>query len=290
MAIGVCMKKENINLHDYVNVIADIAYGTISDAQKLDLYLPENKDGPFPLIFHVHGGAFIKGDKRDHQVRPYLSALNDGYAVASINYRLSKEAIFPANILDMRSAVRFLRKNANKYHLNPNKFIAVGGSAGGNMIEMLCTAENANIFTSQENDLTSCSVQCGVSWFGPTDFLQMDSAVIENKVGNPDHNQSDSFESLYLGGQITALDYHYVQSANPMTYIHKDMPPMLLQHGNKDRFVPHQQSILFYEKAKDISTHSLVLDILENADHGDIQFSSEENMKRVMNFIRNSIK
>lgn len=283
------MNKENINLNDYKNIYTNIPYDVTSKAQKLDLYLPDNGNGPFPLIIYIHGGAFMKGDKQDHQVRPYLSALKEGFAIASINYRLSKEAIFPANILDARKAVRFLRKNAINFHLDSNKFVVAGGSAGGNMIEMLCTAENAKLFTQQENDTTSCAVQCGISWFGPTDFLQIDEAITQNNVGTADHNHKDSPESLYMGGQITKLDDVYVQSANPITYIHQDMPPMLLQHGNLDRIVPYQQSELFYEKAKSISKQPIEFDILEGADHGDPKFSTKENMERVMNFIKDNI-
>ena len=94
---------------------------TKSGAQKLDIYLPEVGDGPFPVIVQIHGGAFRMGDKGDAQVNPSLEGLTHGYAVVSINYRLSGEAIFPAQIQDVKAAIRSLRANAKKYKLNPDK-------------------------------------------------------------------------------------------------------------------------------------------------------------------------
>lgn len=113
----------------------DLAYASGSSAQKLDLYIPTNGSGPFPVVIMVHGGGFMFGDKADGAgltgVDQLLAA---GYAVASINYRLSGEAQYPAQIFDAKAAVRFLRANAGKYNLNPDKFGAWGASAGGNLV------------------------------------------------------------------------------------------------------------------------------------------------------------
>ena len=121
------------------NKYLDVRYADASDEQKLDLYLPENSNGPFPLIIHIHGGAFKMCDKRDIQVMPWLGALELGYAVASINYRLSWEAIFPAAVYDCKAAIRYLRANCEKYNIMKNKIAVVGGSAGGESIRDDCS-------------------------------------------------------------------------------------------------------------------------------------------------------
>ena len=140
--------------------------------QKLDLYLPQG-DGPFPLIVNVHGGGFMMGDKSDPPSQPAIAQfLANGYAVASIGYRLSAEAKAPAQIQDVKAAVRWLRANAAKYNLNPDKFAGFGGSAGGSLVALLGTScgvaelEGADLGNS---DQSSC-VQAVVDWFGPTDF------------------------------------------------------------------------------------------------------------------------
>ena len=99
----------------------DIPYANKSASEKLDIYLPDEGKGPFPVIISVHGGAFLGGDKADAQLNPMLQGLKLGYAVVSVNYRLSGEAIFPANIMDVKAAVRWVKANARQYKLNPDK-------------------------------------------------------------------------------------------------------------------------------------------------------------------------
>lgn len=283
------LDKSNINIHHY-HVLCDIAYDSQSNAQKLDLYYPDIAKQTYPLLFHVHGGAFKKGDKQDHQLRPYLNALKRGFMVASINYRLSNEALFPANILDARKALRFLKENAEKYHIDANHIAAVGGSAGGNVVEMLCCAEKAPFFCEKEEpSLYPSNIQCAVAWFAPTDFLKMDEAIISNGYGNSDHSEPDSPESLYLGKQITLLPKEEVEKANPITYLHKDIPPIFLQHGRRDRIVPYQQSVLFYEQAKAMGLSQVSFEILEQADHSDELFETEENITKILDFIQANI-
>ncbi|PWB56267.1 MAG: alpha/beta hydrolase [Anaerolineales bacterium] len=270
----------------------DQAYAQISSAQKLDIYLPDEGDGPFPIIMHIHGGGFEMGDKRDMPVAAYLRGLTQGYAVASVNYRLSGEAIFPAGLQDLKAAIRWLRANQSKYLLDGSRIAACGGSAGGNYAAMLClTAKNTELEDlSLGNPTFSCDVQAAVDMFGPTDFLKMDQQLTESKLGVPDHSQANSPESKYLGAKITEIPSQ-VRLANPMTYIHKDMPPILIQHGREDHLVPVQQSVIFVEKLKKyVPTDRFEFDILEKADHGDPLFETEENMKRVFSFLDKHLK
>ena len=265
----------------------DVPYAYTSQAQKLDLYLPEEGDGPFPVIVHIHGGGFAIGDKRDIHLLPLLRGLAWGYAVASVNYRLSGEAIFPAGLQDVKAAIRWLRANNKQYQLDGERIVAWGGSSGGNYAAMVCLTANVAELEdlSLGNAEVPCHVQAAVDWFGPTDFLKMDEQLAEGGLGLADHSEADSPESRYLGAKITEIP-ETVQRANPMTYIHADMPPILIQHGRLDPMVPVQQSILFVEKLAEIAgPERFEFDILENAGHGDPQFESDENLKRVFRFI-----
>jgi acetyl esterase/lipase len=265
----------------------DLPYANISKAQELDIYIPETGVGPFPVVLHIHGGGFAIGDKRDIHLMPYLQGLNRGYAIVSVNYRLSGEAIFPAGLQDLKASIRWLRANQEQYYLDGNRIAACGGSAGGNYAAMLCLTPDV----SELDDLSlgnaeyPCNIQAAVDMFGPTDFLKMDEQLAESGLGPCDHNELDSPESRYMGAKITEIPSK-VQLANPMTYIHKDMPPILIQHGRKDHLVPVQQSINFVQKLEKYVSHDrFEFDIIENADHGDPLFETEENMNRVFSFL-----
>jgi acetyl esterase/lipase len=220
-----------------VAVHRDIPYVTSGhERQKLDLYLPK-AGKKLPLIIWVHGGAWLEGSKEDNVPLGYLS---DSYAVASINYRLSQDAIFPAQIEDCKAAVRWLRANAEKYKVDPNRFGAWGESAGGHLVAMLGTTGDVNKFDKGENPGISSRVQAVVDYFGPTDFLQMD----EHRLSDGQvHNTPDSPESRLIGGPIQE-NKGKVAKANPITYVTKDDPAFLIIHGDADLLVPHHQSEL----------------------------------------------
>jgi acetyl esterase/lipase len=271
----------------------DVPYAHTSPAQKVDIYLPEEGEGPFPAIAFIHGGAFMMCDKADGQVQPFLEATRRGYVVVSFNYRLSGEALFPAGIQDVKAGLRFLRANAAKYHIDPDRIAAAGGSSGGNYACMICVLSGRKELDdpSLGNAAFSSDVQAGVAWFPPTDFLLMDSQLHENGLGPEDHNEADSPESRYLGCQITKLPPEKVQAANPAAYIHAGMPPMFIEHGRLDHLVPWQQSKIFVEKIRQVCGEDRVIyEILENADHADRQFDSPANMEKVFAFLDKTIK
>ena len=204
--------------------------------QVLDLYVPKSQE-KLPLIIRIHGGAWLGGSKDSDGPADFPS---QGYAVASINYRLSQHAVFPAQIQDCKSAVRYLRANAQKYNLDPNRFAAWGASAGGHLAALLGTAGDVNEFDVGENLSVSSRVQAVVDYFGPTDFLQMEAHRLPNGMV---HNSPDSPESKLIGGNV-ADNPEKVAKANPITYITKDDPPFLIIHGDMDPLVPHHQSEL----------------------------------------------
>jgi acetyl esterase/lipase len=204
--------------------------------QKLDLYLPRAGE-KLPLIIRIHGGAWLAGSKESEGPMDYP---REGFAVASINYRLSQHAVFPAQIQDCKAAVRYLRANAQKYNLDPNRFAVWGASAGGHLAALLGTTGDVNEFDVGENLSVSSRVQAVVDYFGPTDFLQMEEHRLPNGMI---HNTPDSPESKLIGGLIQD-NPEKAAKANPITYVTKDDPPFLIVHGDMDPLVPHHQSEL----------------------------------------------
>ncbi|MCD8149426.1 MAG: alpha/beta hydrolase [Clostridiales bacterium] len=267
----------------------DIAYATQSPNQVLDLYYPQEGEGPFAVLLHIHGGGFGLGDKRDDHMDTYLKFLNKGIAVGSIEYRLSGEAIFPAAVLDCREAVRFLRRNAAKYNLDPEHIGTIGGSAGGNLSAILGMNIPNGKFPGEENLALdgSCRVNVAVDQFGPIDFAVMDDMARENGVSFVDHDQPESAESSYMGGPLQTLDRDYLAQANPITYINPEMAPLLVQHGCVDRLVPYQQSVKLVEEVKKaVGGDRVEFTTLPTADHEDAQYGTEENLEIVWNFVK----
>ena len=211
--------------------------------------------------------------------------LNLGFAVASINYRLSGEAKAPAQIQDIKAAVRFLRTNASTYNLNPEKFGAWGGSAGGSLVSLLGTSCGVTELEGAElgNAEQSSCVQAVVDWFGPIDFLQMDTQFAG--TGCPvNHDAADSPESQLVGGPIQE-NVETVKLVNAATYITSDDPPFFIQHGTSDCNVPPAQSKNFSEALNAvIGSDKVTLIILENAGHGGSQFTEFKQPKTCYRF------
>ena len=270
----------------------DISYANLSQAQKLDIYLPEEGDGPFPVIISIHGGAFMFGDKADGQVNPMLKGLTRGYAVVSINYRMSGEALFPANINDVKAAIRWVKANAAVYKLSPTHIALWGGSAGGNLAVLAGTSAGVKALEDLTlgNDSQSSSVRAVVDWFGPTNFLLMDEQLKKTGNGKPDHSKANSPESKVFGKKITEIPAK-VKMANPETYITKDDPPFFIEHGTKDQIVPTQQSVMLYNTLKKVlGKKKVTLHLLEGAKHGGKEFETSENLERVFSFLDKVLK
>jgi acetyl esterase/lipase len=259
---------------------AGIAYASVSAAQTVDIWLPADTTEPMPLVIYVHGGAFRMGDSSmaGGKVEPLLEA---GFAVASVNYRLSGEALFPAAIQDVKAAVRFLRANATTYGYDPDRFAAWGESAGGNLVALLGTTSGQDTFLDDPalgNADVSSDVQAVVDWFGPTDFGLMDTQAAEpgNTCTDPEsHDPASSPESAYLGAAVqTVLDL--VAQANPITYVATatTLPPFSIAHGDDDCNVPYQQSQILAD-ALSAAGHEVDLTILSGASHADARFDGE---------------
>lgn len=265
-------------------LLEDVAYAGVSDAQTLDLYIPAG-EGPFAVVVLVHGGGFEQGDKSASATTANFLASN-GIAAAAINYRLSGEATFPAAVHDCKAAVRFLRSHASDYRLDPDRIGAWGESAGANLASMLGTS-SGDAYTedpSLGNADVSSSVSTTVSWFAPIDFLTIDEEAAALGL-TTDTNAADSFESKYMGFPVQE-DPDQVALANPTTYIDRNDGAFLVQAGDEDPLMPYTQSQNFHAALEAVlGPDRAQFDLLVGSGHGSGDFQSDENLDRVLAFL-----
>jgi acetyl esterase/lipase len=230
----------------------DLAYGT-HERNKLDIAVPKGS-GPFPLLIWIHGGGWEGGDKAGFGA--FASQVARGYAVASINYRYSKHAVFPAQIHDAKAAVRFLRANAKKFNFDVTKFGVGGGSAGGHLAALLGTSGGVKELEGDDSAKPEESrVQAVFDLFGPTDLAKLSPA------GAP----ANAVTRL-LGGD-TGVKKFLAEQGTPQKYISKDDPPFLIAHGDQDKLVPLKQSQELHEALKAAGVESELI-VAKGAGHG----------------------
>lgn len=277
-------QKQNNRLRKPARVERDIVYERVGDRElPLDLYQPM-ADEPTPLVIWIHGGGWKNGSKNG--AGPALALLDRGYAVASVEYRLSGEAIFPAAIEDCKAAVSFLRLHAKKFNLDPDRFGVWGSSAGGHLVALLGTTNDATEFdTHGVTRKASAKVQAVCNWFGPTDFLRMNDFP-----GRIDHDAADSPESRFIGGLIQQ-NKDKTKRANPITYVSPSDPPFLHLHGESDQLVPFNQSELLHAALTDAGVPSTLYKVV-GGDHGfrGATESHEALTKRSMDFFDNVLQ
>lgn len=262
-----------------VELVRDVEFGT-GGGRPLRLHLLRPKAPPketMPVVVYVYGGAWRAGS-REAGIGPLASLARKGYLGASIEYRLSQEAVFPAQIEDCKCAVRFLRAKAKEYHLDPEQIGVWGPSAGGHLAALLGTSGGVKELEGTGGSPGySSRVQAVVDWFGPTDFLKMDAA------GSPmKHDAPDSPESRLIGGAIQEKR-EKVARANPITYVSKDDPPFLIMHGDRDPLVPFNQSELLHEALKKAGVE-VAFHPVRGAGHGGPGFNTPEVREQVESF------
>lgn len=269
--------------------LRDIEYARIGNQSlKLDLYLPEGQ-GPFPVIIWIHGGGWTSGDKDLDADDPQVRQTTRGYAVASIDYRLSQQAHFPAQIEDCKAAVRWLRARAGNYNLDPARIAVWGASAGGHLAALLGTSGDViELEGSEDNQGYSSRVNAVVDWFGPTDLLKMSTDSLPFPCNLLDHDSPFSPESLLIGCAIQTCRER-TEKANPIRYVTGDDPPFLIMHGDHDCLVGPQQSRRLYDALTAVSARAS-LKIIAGAGHGGSEFEEGENLKLVEDFLDEHLK
>lgn len=253
--------------------------------QVLDLFLPEAPSAkPWPLLIWIHGGAWLGGDQASP---PVVYLLSKGFAVASIQYRMSSDAVWPAQAHDCKAAVRWLRANAARYHLAPDHFGVGGDSAGGHLAAFVGTSGEV---PQIEGDLgvtnVSSRVQAVIDWFGPTDLVIMGQQAGPHSMIQ--HDRADSPESRLVGGPIQEKR-DLAATANPLTYIDKNDPAFLVMHGDNDQLVPLAQSVILAKALIDAGVE-VTMKTIPGAGHEGPEFHTAESRRLMEEFLARHLK
>lgn len=244
--------------------------------QKLDLYLPAKSHQP--LLVYIHGGGW-RGGSKSH-VTGLDQIVAQGFAVASIEYRFSQDAVFPAQIEDCKSAIRWLRAHAADYGYDPSRIAAFGESAGGHLTALLATTGSVRDFDKGENLDQSSAIQCGIDWFGPTDFPGFRPP---NGKAIPQDTGKDSILGQLFGGPpLEKLEL--ATRASPVTWVTKTTAPLYIMHGTTDSLVPLDQSTRLADKMKQAGV-DVTLDVIEGAGHGGPQFTAGDKPLKMFQFL-----
>jgi acetyl esterase/lipase len=280
---GVDPRSASLSAQPPLPTERDVTYCTLDGVElKMDIYRPQRSAAPTPALLYVHGGGWTGGDKRSGEgIRDIPELLARGYLVAAVNYRLAPRYKFPAMIEDVKCAVRFLRANAERFSINPEKIGAWGGSAGGHLVALLGTADATAGWDVGQYLEQSSRVQAVVDMYGPTDltvlFERANPRLMEQVFGTSDRNS----ETL--------------QKASPVNWVSSDDPPFLILHGERDPLVPVSQSQIFYEKLRAAGVPATFV-IVKNAGHGfaplggPISPSRQELTKMIADFFDQYLK
>lgn len=279
--------KKIVDIHvkeEFLKVMSGITFSQVPDYfgemqrdLKLDLIVPLNRDlPPRPLIIWIIGGAWMAVNKTKFisELTPFAKA---GYAVASVEYRVSGEEIFPAQIIDVKSAIRYLRAHADTFGLDPERFYVMGESAGGHLASLAAAASSMPEWEQGWHTDTSSAVQGCVDLYGVIDFLN-----------NPLYPVPEMFhdlksEEILIGGK---LENHKEEAVklNPLTYVSEKTPPFLIFHGLEDNVVPYHQSEYLYDGLKERGIPAKLY-LVNGAGHADPRFYQEETRSIILDFL-----
>ncbi len=272
-----CLLMGTANTFSAGKVIKDIEFAKVGgQSLKLDLYLP-SKPKNAALVIWIHGGGWRNGTKE----KCFITWLPEhGYAVASISYRFSSTAKFPAQLHDCKGAVRWLRAHAKQYGFNPDKFYVAGASAGGHLTALMATTSGHEKLegTTGGNLKQSSAVQGAIDYYGATDF------ILRSKTQPSRANEKGSVVYDLLGGGAHEK-IEAAKLASACYHISKDDVPLLIFHGTMDKTVLIDQSQAIDRKYRKAGL-SVEFHTIEGAGHGGNVFYSGENAKLLLKFLK----
>lgn len=290
---------KEVDPSQFKNHYLDVPYAQESPRQTLDLWLPNEGQGPFPLIIFVHGGGWVSGNKRETTMPGVFKFPSQGYALACVEYRLVPDVRWPEPLEDVRAAIRFLRAHAEEYRLNPDKVAIMGNSAGGHLSNMVAALAGRPLFQGpQHGNLDqSDAVQCLISVYSPTDLYQVDlcerteqqdqiNATAGNVLRGDTGERGMSKPHNQLMG-VCCRDFPGIAAcASPITYVDGNFPPAYYLQGVKDIVVPYTQSVAMVRTINDACGEGHAkLELFEDAVHGDPVMKTDEVTNRILDFV-----
>jgi acetyl esterase/lipase len=249
----------------------------------LDIYLPPVKKLSYPLIVWIHGGAWMLNDKyadMGYMTNTIKMFMDKGYALASIDYRHSTEAIFPAQVQDCNQAIEFLYENAAQYNIDESRIALIGFSAGGHLASLIGLSNNNHVkeFYPHKKE-PKFKINLVLDFYGPSDFLTL--------KGNDNKDPRNPITLLL--GAMAAERHDLAKKASPVTYIDKDDPPFLIVQGEKDESVNPDQSVQLSEKLKKVGVKNELI-IVPGAPHYGVMFDTESIRISILDFLNEYMK
>ena len=245
---------------------------------KLDIARPKTGDGPFPAILCIHGGGFRAGNREGYDGL-CIRLAEKGYVAVTITYRLAPKYPFPAAIHDTKAAIRWLRANAAKYTIDPERIGVTGGSAGGHLAQFLAVTGDVKEFEGEGGNPTQSSkVACVVNYFGPSDFTKSYGKSVDAAEVLP----------LFLGGNLEKARPLHIR-ASPLYWVTPNAAPTLCIHGTEDKYVAHEQAVWLVDKLKAANVEAELL-TLEGAGHGFKGKDAETAEKALIAFFDKHLK
>jgi acetyl esterase/lipase len=244
----------------------------------LDIYLPPVKKLSYPLIVWIHGGAWMMNDKyadMGYMTNTIKAFMDNGYAVASIDYRHSTTAIFPAQVQDCNQAIEFLFENSTQYNIDNSRIALIGFSAGGHLASLIGLSNNNRVKSFyHDGKKPNFKINLVLDFYGPSDFSTL--------KGNDDKDPKNPV-SLLLGGMVADRP-DLAKEASPVTYIDKKDPPFLIVQGEKDESVNPDQSISLSNRLKSAGVKNELI-IVPAAPHYGVMFDADFIRKRILFFL-----
>jgi acetyl esterase/lipase len=259
-------------------VVRDVEYARVGEhSLKLDLYLPIEKQRP-PLIVWVHGGAWRSGSKSN---MPLTKLVEERYAIASVDYRLSTQAKFPAQIHDLKAAIRFLRGHGREWGIRAKKIVIAGDSAGAHLAALVGVSnDHAELEGEIGNDRSQSSdVQGIISFYGAANL----TTILSQSTPHGLKVRVPALE-LLLGGQPTNV-VGLAGLASPLFHVDRHDPPLLLLHGDQDPQMPINQSHELYGAYRSVKAQ-VEFEVVHGAGHGGAQFYDAQRLAVVRSFLR----
>jgi acetyl esterase/lipase len=251
---------------------------TNGESLQLNLARPKNASGRTPAILCIHGGGFRAGKREGWDARCKLLA-EQGYLGVTVTYRLAPKSQFPAAVEDVKAAVRWLRANAEKYSIDPDRIGVIGDSAGGHLAQFLGVTGGVPQFEGDGGNPTfSSRVSCVVNYYGPSDLTRSYGRSVDAAEVLP----------LWLGGDATKEHRRHIL-ASPLYWVTPGAAPTLILQGTEDKYVNHEQAVWMRDRLKDAEVEVELISF-EGAGHGFKGADAEKAWKAALEFFARHLK